>query len=193
VLGGLEPSQAISLERPRLIQLAHTADLESATLRAARDLLKDVFGAEMTDHAWDHALGGMHALVWDEGELIGHAAVVQRRLFYRGRTLRTGYVESVGVRADHRRRGIGAALMAEVERVIRAAYEVGALGATEQGAALYAARGWRRWQGETSALSPTGPVRTESEDGDIYVLEVGGLALDIREPLMCDWREGDVW
>jgi aminoglycoside 2'-N-acetyltransferase I len=174
------------------MQLAHTSELDVDALTAARALLDEVFGADMTDQDWDHALGGVHALAWEEGALIGHASVVQRRLLYEGRALRTGYVESVVVRPDRRRRGIGAALMDELERVIRAAYDLGALGATDEGAALYRSRGWLQWQGETWALTPTGPVRTEAEDGDIYVLTLD-LELDLTAKLTCDWRDGDVW
>lgn len=174
------------------VHVAHSADLDAETLRAIRALLDQVFGAEMTDHDWDHALGGVHAFVAEDGALIGHASVVQRRLLYGGRALRTGYVESVAVRADRRRRGVGAAMMNELERVIRGAYELGALGATAEGAALYTSRGWRQWKGETWALSPSGPVRTQSEDGDVYVLEVA-TPLDLTAKLTCDWRDGDVW
>ena len=174
------------------VQVAHTADLEAQTLRAMRALLDQAFGGDMTDHDWEHALGGVHAFVSEDGALIGHASVVQRRLLYRGRALRTGYVESVAVRADRRRRGVGAAMMNELERVIRGAYELGALAATADGAALYTSHGWRQWKGETWALSPSGPVRTASEDGDVYVLEVG-TPLDLTAKLTCDWREGDVW
>jgi aminoglycoside 2'-N-acetyltransferase I len=174
------------------LQVAHTAELDAAILRAARALLDDVFGAEMTDHDWEHALGGIHALAWEDRELIGHASVVQRRLLHGGRALRTGYVEGVAVRADRRRRGCGGAMMDALERVIRGAYELGALGASEEGAPFYAARGWKHWQGRTWALTPSGPVRTEDEDGDIYVLEVDS-ALDVQGELTCDWRDGDVW
>jgi len=73
----------------------------------------------MTDDAWDHALGGMHALAWEAGQLVGHASVVQRRLLHRGRALRAGYVEGVAVRADRRGHGYGAAMMDEIERVVR--------------------------------------------------------------------------
>ncbi|MGH3990600.1 MAG: hypothetical protein ACRDTZ_25275, partial [Pseudonocardiaceae bacterium] len=61
------------------VRTAHTADLDVATLKAARTLLDDVFD-DLTDHDWEHALGGVHALVWEGTELIGHASVVQRRL-----------------------------------------------------------------------------------------------------------------
>ena len=168
-----------------MVQVAHTAVLDAAKLRAIRALLDEVFGQGMTDHAWDHALGGMHALAWEAGELVGHASVVQRRLIYTGRALRTGYVEGVAVRADRRRRGVGGTMMEPLERVIRAAYDLGALGASDEGARFYAGRGWRHWQGETWALTPSGPVRTESEDGDVYVFEVG-TPLDLRERLTCD-------
>jgi aminoglycoside 2'-N-acetyltransferase I len=174
------------------VRTAHTADLDAATLRAARGLLDAVFGDEMTDEDWDHALGGVHALVWEGEELIGHASVVQRRLLYRGRALRAGYVEAVAVRADRRRRGHGGALMEALERVVRGAYEIGALGATDEGADLYTGRGWKRWQGPTYALTPTGITRTEEDDGGIYVLPAG-VPLDLSGELTCDWRDGDVW
>jgi aminoglycoside 2'-N-acetyltransferase I len=51
----------------------------------------------MTDHDWEHALGGMHAIAWHGASIIGHASVVQRQLMQRGVAWRTGYVEGVGV------------------------------------------------------------------------------------------------
>jgi aminoglycoside 2'-N-acetyltransferase I len=173
------------------LRTAHTADLDAATRKAARALLDDVFD-DMTDGDWEHALGGMHALVWEGAELIGHASVIQRRLLNGGRALRTGYVEAVGVRADRRGRGHGAAMMDALERVVRGAYELGALGATDAGAAFYVARGWRLWQGPCSALTPAGIKRTEEEDGCIYVLPVD-VPLDLSSELTCDWRDGDPW
>jgi len=171
---------------------AHTAELDAATLGAARTLLDAVFEGELTEHDWDHALGGVHALVWEAGELIGHASVVQRRLLHGGRALRTGYVEGVTVRADRRARGHGAAMMEALERVVRRAYDLGALSATSEAAGFYAARGWRPWPGPTCALTPAGVVRTEDEDGGVYVLEVA-FPLDLSGELTCDWRDGDVW
>jgi aminoglycoside 2'-N-acetyltransferase I len=174
------------------VRTAHTADLDAATLEAARALLDAVFEGELTDHDWEHSLGGVHALVWEGAELIGHASVIQRRLLHRGRALRTGYVEGVGVRADRRGRGHGAAMMEALERVVRGAYQLGALGAADQAADFYAARGWALWQGPSSTLTPTGIVPTEEEDGCIYVLPVA-MPLDLSGELTCDWRDGDVW
>jgi len=174
------------------IRTAHTADLDAAILTAARTLLDDVFEGDMSDHDWEHSLGGVHALVWEGHQLVGHASVVQRRLLHRGRSLRAGYIEGVGVRANRRRRGHGAAMMKALERVVHGAYELGALGATDEAADFYAARGWKPWQGPTSALTPTGIERTGAEDGSIYVLPVA-VPLDLSGELTCDWRDGDVW
>src|SRR5947209_15387094 len=103
------------------IVVAHTADLDVELRRAARVLLDDVFGLEMTDDDWDHALGGMHALAFEAGQLVGHGSVIQRRLVHRGRALRAGYVEGVAIRADRQERGYGTALMEPLERIIHAA------------------------------------------------------------------------
>jgi aminoglycoside 2'-N-acetyltransferase I len=188
-----EPDHAADRGAERTeLRVAHTADLDTATLGAARALLDAVFAGELTEHDWEHALGGVHALVWEADELVGHASVVQRQLRHRGRLLRTGYVEGVGVRADRRAHGYGAAMMQALERVVRSAYELGALGATGAAAGFYAARGWRRWRGSTYAVTPDGIIRTEDEDGSIYVLEVA-FALDLSGELTCDWREGDAW
>ena len=174
------------------VHTAHTSELDIATLKAIRVLLHEAYEGDMSDHDWDHTLGGMHALVWEAGVLVGHGAVVQRRLLHGGRALRTGYVEGVAVRADRRGLGYGAAVMDVLESVLRAAYDVGALSASEDGLTFYAARGWQVWRGPSSVLTPTGVERTDDEDGGIFVLPVG-VPLDLTGGLTCDWRDGDVW
>ncbi|MFH8349905.1 GNAT family N-acetyltransferase [Streptomyces sp. NPDC018045] len=174
---------------PRLV---HTAELDARTRAAARTLLDDAFEGDMSEEDWDHALGGVHALVREGDELIGHASVVQRMMLHDGRPLRCGYVEGVGVRADRRGRGHGAAMMTALERVIRHAYDLGALSASEGAAAFYTARGWQLWQGPSAVLSPTGLRRTQEEDGAVHVLQAG-TPLHLTGELACDWRSGDVW
>ncbi|MFI6324502.1 GNAT family N-acetyltransferase [Nonomuraea sp. NPDC050556] len=174
------------------VRTCHTADLDARTLKAARALLDDVFDGDLSDHDWDHSLGGIHALAWDGAELIGHGSVVQRSLLHGGRALRAGYVEGVGVRADRQGEGHGATIMTALERVIRAAYDLGALSSSEEALTFYATRGWQRWQGASSAFTPAGIVRTEEEDDAIFVLPVT-TPLDLTGTLVCDWREGDVW
>jgi aminoglycoside 2'-N-acetyltransferase I len=174
------------------IRTAHTADLDASALEGIRALLGHVFEGELSDHDWEHALGGMHAVVWERGDPIGHASVIQRRLLHGGRALRAGYVEGVGVRRDRRGRGHARAMMSVLERVIRGAYDRGALGATDEAIGFYTGRGWKRWRGPTSALTPRGIERTEDADGSVYVLPLT-MPLNLDGELTCDWREGDLW
>ena len=174
------------------VRVAHTADLDAATLEAAHAMLIQAFAGDFCDDDWEHSLGGMHALAWDGGELVGHAALVQRRLLHAGRALRAGYVEGVGVRADRRGRGVGGAVMEPLERILRGAFDIGGLGATDDGVRLYERHGWQRWRGPTSALTPDGIVRTAEDDGYVYVLPLA-VPLDLDGELTCDWRDGDVW
>jgi aminoglycoside 2'-N-acetyltransferase I len=175
------------------VTTAHTADLDAATLKAARRLLDLAFqDGKFGDHDWEHALGGVYALAWEDGELAAHASVVQRRLLHGGRALRTGYVEGVGVHPGRQRRGHGAAVMESVERVIEGAYELGALSASDAGVALYAARDWQRWRGPTAVITPGGVKRTPDDDGSVYVLPLAS-AMDLDGELACDWRDGAPW
>ncbi len=175
------------------VELVHTSAADPGVLAAARELLAVVFPDDFTDADWEHSLGGMHAFAWEDGELAGHGAVVMRRLLHGGRALRTGYVEGVGVHPERRRRGHGAALMTALGDVIARAYDLGALGATDEAIPLYERLGWRRWEGPLFALTPRGgPSRTAEEEGAVFVLP-GAAALDLRGDLVCDWRDGDVW
>lgn len=173
------------------IRLAHTSQLSREEVERARALLFDVFD-DLEEDDWEHALGGMHALAWDGDELIGHAAIVQRRLLHGGRALRAGYVEAVAVRADRRRRGVASALMQALETVARRAYDVAALGATDEAEPLYAGRGWRVWTGPLDALTPDGVRPTPDEQGAVFVLPLSA-PLDLDGTLACDWRDGDLW
>jgi aminoglycoside 2'-N-acetyltransferase I len=173
-------------------RLVHTADLESDALQRARDMVSEAFGGDFTDSDWDHALGGMHALIWHRGVIIAHGAVILRRLLYRGVALRCGYVEAVAVREDWRGQGLAVAILDACEQVIRGGYQLGALSSSDRGRGLYALRGWLPWRGPTSVLAPTGPTRTPDDDGTVFVLPL--LAnLDPSAALTCDWRDGDVW
>lgn len=174
------------------IRVAHTADTGPAVLEVARTLLLDAFYGDFGDEDWDHSLGGMHAFAWDGDTLVGHGAIVARRLVHGGRALRAGYVEGVAVHANHRRRGVASALMTALERIARGGYDLGALSASEAAVPLYVGRGWQRWQGATWAMTPKGPERTEDDDDAVYVLPVTA-SLDLTGDLTCDWRDGDVW
>ncbi len=173
-------------------RLVHTSDLDQETYDGARSMVIEAFSGAFTDADWEHALGGMHALILHHGALLAHAAVVQRRLLHQGRALRCGYIEALAVREDQRGQGLATALLDAAEQVIRGAHQLGALSATEMGRPVYERRGWLPWQGATSVLAPTGLTRTPDDDGAVYVLPVS-VELDTSAELVCDWRDGDVW
>jgi aminoglycoside 2'-N-acetyltransferase I len=173
--------------------VVHTADLGAARRTQIRALLDRAFAGRFDDADWDHALGGLHVLIAERSRIVAHASVVQRRLVHAGRALRTGYVEAVAVDEDRRGRGHAATVMDQVERVIRAAYDLGALSTSRGVSGFYLARGWVVWQGPTAVLGPSGIVATPDDDGSTFVLPVPSTPLHLAGMLACDWRDGDVW
>ncbi|MBT2509554.1 GNAT family N-acetyltransferase [Streptomyces sp. ISL-98] len=179
------------------LRTAHTADLTPAELHEIRAFLDTAFDGDFSDDDWDHTIGGLHAFVRDEHGLAAHGSLVQRRVLHRGRSLRTGYVEGVAVRADCRRQGLGGRVMDALERAIDAAYALGALSASDEGAALYESRGWQVWPGRLAALGPDGVVPLPDEEGTTYVRPAAGRKLPeasgaLHDTLYFDWRDGDV-
>lgn len=173
-------------------RLVHTADLDSETRHGAHQMIVEAYGGRLTDTDWQNALGGMHALICRHGVLIAHGAVVQRRLLYRDRSLRCGYVEAVAVREDWRGQGLATAVLDACEQVIRGAYQLGGISSAEFSRRVYTSRGWLPWRGPTSVLAQAGKTRTPDADGTVFVLPVE-LELDTTAELTCDWRDGDVW
>jgi aminoglycoside 2'-N-acetyltransferase I len=179
----------------RTLRTVHTAHLSPGELAAVRALLDAAFDGEFADSDWEHSLGGMHALITEEpdGGIVAHGSLVQRRVVHRGRSLRVGYVEAVAVRGDRRRQGLGDRIMAALEEIVDGAYVLGALSASDAGAALYEGRGWQVWSGGLAALGPTGALPLPEEEGSTYVRAAAGQALpDPDAALFFDWREGDV-
>ncbi|GAA2344648.1 GNAT family N-acetyltransferase [Saccharopolyspora halophila] len=172
------------------LRVERVESLAPDTSGAARALLWRVFD-EMTEHDWRHCLGGSCVLARDGRHLVGFAAVVPRLLRCDDRPVRAGYVEGVAVAPTHRRCGVGSRVMAEVERIVRNDYELGALGASEEALPFYRARGWWPWRGRTFAATADGPVRTADEDDCVLVYPV--VALELSGDLTCDAREGDAW
>jgi aminoglycoside 2'-N-acetyltransferase I len=176
------------------LRTCHTAELTAAELDRLRRLVDAAFGPRFTDDDWEHALGGLHTLVLEQGELVAHVSVVQRRLLHQDRAVRTGYVEALAVRGDRRRRGYAAAAMGEAERVIDRAYDLGALADGTGIHDFYQRRGWRTWAGPTFVVGPRGREWTPDDDGGVLVWRTPtSPALDLDAPLGCDWRDGDVW
>lgn len=169
----------------------HTEELSDAELAAVRRLVDGAFDGEFAEEDWAHALGGVHVRAFLDGALVGQASVVPRTLWCGPVPYRTGYVEATAVAPGHRRRGVGRAIMAEVDEVIRTGYELGALSTSEAGRPLYAATGWRPWSGSTHVMTSHGPMATPDEDDAVMVLALADL--DTTDRITCDWRAGDVW
>lgn len=180
-------------DAPRpVVRVVPTADLAAPGRAALRRLLDVAYDGDFGEQDWDHAQGGLHALVHDAGRPVAHAALIGRRLLHGGRALRAGYVEAVAVHPGHRGRGLAGAVLGAVERLIRGGHELGALGSSEMALPFYAGRGWRVWRGGLYALTPDGIVPTPEERGGIHVLALD-VPLDLDADLTCDWRDGDVW
>ena len=107
------------------------------------------------DDDWAHALGGVHVVLDLDGEIVAHAAVVERELRVADRPLRTGYVEAVATTPDRQGQGLGSLVMGEVNAIIRDGFELGALGTGSQG--FYERLGWLTWQGPTFVRTAEGP------------------------------------
>src|SRR5689334_6663695 len=99
----------------------------------------------MTEDDWQHALGGTHFLLEDDAGLVGHASVVERRLYVADRPIRTGYVEAVAIQPARQRHGFGTSLMEVVDQHIVAGFDLGGLGTGDQ--PFYERLGWEVWKG----------------------------------------------
>jgi aminoglycoside 2'-N-acetyltransferase I len=170
--------------------------ISSGEITQLRALMAAAFADDerggFSEEDWQHALGGMHFLIERAGRIVSHAAVVERDIRVGDVPLRTGYVEAVATDPAFQRRGLGAAVMTAVNSYIGANFELGALGTGSQ--PFYERLGWRVWQGPSLVRMPDGDRPTPDEDGYIMVLATPRTPpLDLRAPISCDWRPGDVW
>ena len=179
----------------RRVRRVPTDELTTAEVSALRALLWAAFppGEEgFTEEDWQHALGGMHFLLDDDGAIVAHASVVERELHVAGRPLRTGYVEAVATTPAAQGRGLGTIVMRDVTAYVRDEYELGALGTGVH--RFYERLGWETWRGPSAVRTVEGLVRTPDDDGYIMVLRTRtSPALDPVSPISCEWRPGDVW
>ena len=178
------------------VLIAEPGDLTSTQLEDAEALVRAAFGSGFRSHDWAHAVEGVHVFLTEDQALVAFAAVVPRTLRHDDRVFDTGYVEAVAVCADQQGRGLGGAVMAHAETIIKSRHRLGALNAVESAAGFYGHRGWQPWTGHTQASDPTGALVDTSDDADrIFLLTPPQLTepLEAHIPLICDWRDGDLW
>jgi aminoglycoside 2'-N-acetyltransferase I len=170
-------------------------DLAEREIAALRRLLRAAFrakGSTFTEDDWAHALGGIHLLLELDGEIVAHAAVVERELHVDERPVRTGYVEAVATRPNLQARGFGTRVMAEAGRHIVEHFELGALSTGTPG--FYQRLGWQPWDGPTFVRTAAGRERTaDDDDGILVLLTPFSPPIARSESLSCEWRPGDVW
>jgi aminoglycoside 2'-N-acetyltransferase I len=185
----------IDPHRLRLRRLP-TSELTRAEIQSIRALMDTAFGTDederFTDDDWQHALGGVHFVLELEGQIVAHAAVVERLIHVGGRELRTGYVEAVATSPERQGMSLGSIVMTDVTDHIRESFELGALGTGRQ--SFYRRLGWQNWAGPSSVRTSAGEQPTPDEDGFIMVLATpNSPPLDLAAPISCDWRPGDAW
>ena len=171
--------------------VGRTLDVSPEMLAKIKALNEQAHGEPFVED-WDHAIGGAHFFIEEDGEPVSHASVVERWLETGGHKLRTGYVEAVATRPDRQRSGLATQILNAVTVHIRLLYELGALSTGEKD--FYARVGWETWRGPTHVRTDDGLRRTEDEDGGIMILRtVSTPELSLDEPISCEWRSGDVW
>jgi aminoglycoside 2'-N-acetyltransferase I len=178
-----------------LLRTHASHELSSEEVSVLRELFDAAWADDsevFTEDDWEHALGGFHFILEDEGEIVAHASVVQRELHTAGHRLATGYLEAVATSPGRQRRGHGSALIKEVNDYIDRTFQLGALDTGRP--AFYERVGWLLWKGPTFVRTDSGLLRTPEEDGSVLVrLTPTTPRLDLSAPISCDWRPGDVW
>jgi aminoglycoside 2'-N-acetyltransferase I len=177
------------------VRAVPTRDLRPQEVDALRRLFEAVWADDdegFTDQDWEHATGGIHFLLEEDGEIRSHGSVIEREIHAGEHGLRTGYVEAVATWPVHQRRGFATEVMRAVGGHIDGVFELGALDTGVPG--FYAPLGWEVWKGPTLVRTDAGPVRTANEDGAVMVRRTPTTpALDLSAPISCEWRPGDVW
>ena len=168
------------------------SDIDPQLLRAAHDLCVLAFGPTFTDDDWSHSGGGQRFLVVQDGAVVGHAAVVERRISVGAQVLSVGYVEAVAVSPSLQGQRIGAVLVEASNEEIRARFDLGALSTSAH--AFYERLGWERWQGPTYVATGSQVMRTPDEDAGIMILRTQRTpSIDLTAAITCEAREGDDW
>jgi aminoglycoside 2'-N-acetyltransferase I len=175
------------------VSVLTTSQLSGDDRAELRRLIDEAFAGGFTDDDWAHALGGWHAVIRAGGRVVAHAAVVERRIWVGARAVRAGYVEAVAVRPPLQGRGLGSAVMAALDPLIRDRFDLGVLSSGEW--SFYERLGWERWRGPTFVRDAAGVAQRspDDDDGVMVLRRTPGDGLDLAAPITCDARSGDAW
>jgi aminoglycoside 2'-N-acetyltransferase I len=140
----------------------------------------------------EHAFGGMHFLMEEDGQILSHASVHPRDIHVGETPVKTGYVEAVATLPKHQGKGHASTVMQEVGVFLGENYQLGGLSTGIPG--FYERFGWQVWEGPTFCRTHRGLERTEDDDGSVLVkLTPASLKLDLTDLISCETRSGDAW
>lgn len=171
------------------IQIKHTTELGLEEKRVIYEFLKEIYG-EYSEGDFSTCLGGLHIIAYENNEIVGHGALIQRQLVVNGKPLKAGYVESMAVRSDKQRQGIGKLLMLEINQLIKMTYQIGALSQSEEGEGLYLNSGWIKMKPPFYEFTINGIEKSDEISVMIYDLT---NMLNVVSKLIIDCRIGDSW
>jgi aminoglycoside 2'-N-acetyltransferase I len=180
-------------EKLRIVQTEELRPDERAALIA---LCEAAFG-EPFARAWDRVGPGIHVVAEAGGRAVGHAMIIDRRVYFGHESdtaVDVGYVEHVASLPDLQGRGHGTAVMREIGHIIGDEYALGAL-ATDSNS-FYERVGWETWRGPTFVRMADGEiVRSAGGDGHVMVLRTPRTEpnLDLGGPISVDWRAEEAW
>lgn len=167
--------------------------VDDTTRVALRTLWARAFGDRFSDDDADHAYGGVHVLVGENGRILAHASAVPRRVRFGNERWRgIGYVEAVVTDPDHQGRGIGRHAMLALHQEISSRWPVAML-STGRATGFYQRLGWERWQGLSFTRTADGVV-PDGEHGGLMILRLDQAAVpDLTVDVTCEDRAGDAW
>jgi aminoglycoside 2'-N-acetyltransferase I len=164
-----------------------TPEVRAEILAVCSDAYEEDFGwyLELLEDA-------VHVLARVDGQLVCHAAWVERKLYAGGMAspLRAAYVEAVATPARFQRRGYGSAVLSAIPPLV-GDFDLAALSPSRQD--FYLRLGWEPWRGPLAYRKGQELVSTPDEEVMIYRLPKTPPSLDLDASLTIDWRPGEVW
>ncbi len=173
------------------IEVVSSTAVPAAVRQSLLALCSDAYDEDFT--AYLQLLSpAVHVFGWLEGELVSHAAWVERALHVDdARTLKSAYIEAVATHPRYQRRGYASAVLASIPPLL-GEFDLAALAPSH--ASFYARLGWEQWQGPLTYLDPSGvEFPTPEEEVMIYRLPRTPASLNLRSKLTTQWRPIEVW
>lgn len=170
----------------------HTSQLTASEKEILFSLLVEGFDNDFSYDDFQHTLGGMHVIAYDQQKMVGHVAIVQRNMAINDEPISVGYVEAMVVEKSYRCQGIGANLMQHTNEIIGLCYQLGLLSASEEGQKLYHSAGWKVWKGSLFELQHRQYIHSIEEEGGVMAWSANDN-IDFTASLYCDFRGGDQW